>query len=117
MESDSGGEISEAALREMLEARERELEERRVRTSRSFTKILLAGGALLGVAVWLYPDRKPAHLAAVPPPSAAPVAAGPADVDPDLKPFMNTTNNDAHRGDMHFAMELLDYIRPRSGGK
>jgi hypothetical protein len=112
MESGPGGEISDGALREMLEARERELEERRVRTSRSFTKILLAGGGIVAAAVWLFPDRKPVRVAAIPPPAAAPAGA-----DPDLKPFMNTTSDDAHRGDLHFAMELLDYIRPRSGGK
>ncbi len=100
----------EAGLREMLEARERELEERRVRTSGIFTKILLAGVSVAVLAVWAFPERKL-------PPAAVKAPDVPAEtVDPALKPFLHLTGGDSHGEDARFAGELLDFIRPHGGG-
>lgn len=113
--------LSEDELREMLDAREREKELARRQTGRLLTKILFGGGFLLAAAILCFPSsRKMIRSGAKEKPESAPAIAnvpgeklpGPSDIPDELKPFSIKPGGSNQQGDIHFAMELLQFMQP-----
>lgn len=116
-------EPSEAELRSMLEARDREKDLERSRTSRKFTRILLGSLAVLVAAIWLFPGKQ-ADVGAPPVVKASPALALPAPnslnpelakTDPglahDLAPFtIQPGQGGGQTEDIRFAMQLLNFM-------
>ena len=113
MENDSHiTEPSEAELREMLEAREREKEHHRKQLSRRFSIILLLMVVLSAAAIYLMPDREVKPNAPAKPATAAlpPTIGGP--VPDELKPFSIKPEKNAEKDNIRFASELLRFLQP-----
>lgn len=112
---------SEDELREMLDAREFEKELERKQLSRKLSKILrLSAVVLIGIILCFPGSRKmigsvirdnPDLTAAK---AALPVRQTPAAsaILEDLKSFNMKPGNDSLKGDVHFAMELLQFAQP-----
>lgn len=112
---------SDEELREMLDARELEKELARKQLSRNLSKILcIPAAVLIGVILCFPGSRKmigsvshdnpdPAAAKAVLAARQTPAASG---IPEDLKPFsIKPGNDDNHNGDIHFAMELLQFMQ------
>ena len=104
--------LSEAELRDMLEAREMELELERQRTSRKFSIILcmfaltlLASFLVFHFATRTRPEDVP--VAAIP--LAKPTRLAP-EISDELKKFTNSSGDGDLKEDIRFAGQLLNFL-------
>ena len=114
-------EPSEEELRQMLEAREIEMESARKQLSRKFTRILLGAAIILIGVILCFPgSRKASGGAARVDPRVDELKAailnpqnpGASEVPDELKPFSPRPGQNSDHENVRFGMELLNFLQP-----
>ena len=117
---------AEMELRALLEDRENQKELDRKKTSRTFTKILLATVILLAGAILCFPDNRKVLRKVTAPAAPVDIESAPvmpqvfappaedAQIAKELKPFAVKEGKNSQKDDIRFASELLQFLQPQS---